>query len=155
MKRLILLIPVLCAVAAAQVNCNMSALAGTYAVSYIGWVTMVQGTSSMTFPGTIVGVISIGHDGKLSGGGAVAGFGPVTDYDISGTVELGSDCTGTLRMKSKPRAGGTAEAEVDRFVFIPDDKMLFATIVDMGPAVYPAVIGTWKRITPVPNASNW
>ena len=156
MKRVILLVLVLSAVAAAQTNCNPGAITGTYAVSYIGWVTMVlPGAAPTTFSGTIVGAISIGYDGKLSGGAAVSGLGPVADYDISGTAEIKPDCTGTLRMKSKPRAGGAAEPETDRFVFISGDKTLFVTIVDLGPGMYPAMAGTWKQISPVPNAAAW
>ncbi len=156
MKRFILLILALSAVAAAQPNCSLDSIRGTYAVSYIGWVTItLPGVPPVTTPGTILGVVSIGFDGQLSGGGAVSGFGPVTDYDISGTVEIKPDCTGTLRLKSKPRSGGPAGTEVDRFVFNPNEKTLLVTIVDLGPGVYPAVLGTWKRITAAPNAVNW
>jgi hypothetical protein len=156
MKRVILLVLMLSAVAAAQINCTMTSIVGTYAVSYIGWVTMaLPGGGSATFSGTIVGVMSIGYDGKLTGGSAVSGLGPVADYDSSGTVEIKSDCTGTLRYKSKPRAGGAVEPETDRFVFIPGDKSLFATVVDLGSGMYPAMAGTWKPISPVPNMANW
>ncbi|MGA2271544.1 MAG: hypothetical protein ABSH44_24025 [Bryobacteraceae bacterium] len=156
MKRVILLVLVLSAVAAAQTTCTLNSVAGTYAVSYIGWVTMVlPDAAPVMFSGTIVGVISIGWDGKLSGGAAVSGLGPVADYDISGTAEIKSDCTGTLRMKSKPRAGGAAEPETDRFVFISSDRTLFATVVDLGPGMYPAMAGTWKQISPVPNTATW
>jgi len=111
----------------------------------------------VTLPGTIVGVISIGYDGKLSGGGttSMAGMGPTADYDISGTVAVNPDCTGTLKMKPKPRAGGPASTETDRFVFNPVDKSMFVTVVEMGPGMYPAVAATWKQISPVPNTANW
>jgi hypothetical protein len=88
-------------------------------------------------------------------GGAVSGLGPVADYDISGTVELKADCTGTLRLKSKPRAGGAAESEVDRFIFIPGDKSFIVTVADLGPGVYPAVSGTFKQISPMPGTASW
>ena len=156
MKRMILLILVLSAVAAAQTTCTLSSVAGTYAVSYIGWVSMaVPGAAPVMFSGTIVGVMSIGYDGKLSGAAAVSGLGPVADYDSSGTVEIKPDCTGTMRYKSKPRAGGAAEPETDRFIFIPSDRSLFATVVDLGPGMYPAMAGTWKQISPVPNTAAW
>jgi hypothetical protein len=155
MKRVILLVLMLSAVAAAQINCTMTSIVGTYAVSYIGWVYMAQpGGTLVALPGTVVGVVSIGYDGKLSGGAAVSGMGPVVDFDISGTTEIKSDCTGTLRMKPKPRAGGPAGFETDRFVFIPSDKSLFTTIVDMDYG-YPASNSIWKQISPVPNAAAW
>ena len=64
MKRVILLVLMLSAVAAAQINCTMTSIVGTYAVSYIGWVTMVvPNAAPAMFSGTIVGVISIDYDG--------------------------------------------------------------------------------------------
>jgi len=139
MKRLILLIPLLSAAAAAQVTCTLASLKGTYAVSYMGWLSVVEGSTTTTYPGTILGVISIGWDGKLSGGDAVAGFGPVVDYDIAGTVELKSDCTGTLHIKSQPRTGGQSETEVHRFVYNESKKTMYVAMVDLGPGVYPAI----------------
>ena len=110
----------------------------------------------MTMSSTLLGVMSIGSDGKLSGVGAMAGMGPVTDYEIWGTVEIKSDCTGTMRMKYKPKGSTSQElTEIDRFIFLPEEKLILATAVDMGPGVYPAMLGTWKRIAPYPNAANW
>ncbi len=157
MKRLALLIPLLCSAAAAQLNCTLHSIAGTYSVSYLGWLTMQQpGGTSVTLPGTILGVVSIGYDGKLSGVTAVAGLGPVVDYEVIGTTELKSDCTGTLRLQVRPKGSTRAyETEIDRFVIDPDAKTLLAIMSDLGPGVYPVVLGTWKRLSPVPNSANW
>jgi len=157
MKRFILLVLVLCAVAAAQPTCGPESIRGTYAVSYLGWMTIAQpGAAPVTMSGTILGVLSIGSDGKLSGVTAVAGLGPVMDYDTWGTVEIKSDCTGTVRMKYKVKGStGREESEIDRFIFLPEERVILATVVDMGPGVYPAMLGTWKRIAPYPNAVNW
>ncbi len=155
MKRLILLVLVLSAVAAAQPTCGPESIRGTYAVSYLGWLTITQpGAAPVTMSGTILGVLSIGSDGKLSGVAAVAGLGPVTDYDTWGTVEIKSDCTGTMRLKFKHK-GGSEATEIDRFIFLVEEKTILTTVVDMGPGLYPAMLGTWKRISPVPNAANW
>jgi hypothetical protein len=158
MKRVILLVLVLSAMAAAQTTCTLSSIVGTYTVSYIGWVSMATpGGTMVTLPGTIVGVISIGYGGGLSGGGtvSVAGMGPTADYDIFGTATVNSDCTGTLKMKPKPRAGGPAGTQTDRFVFNPVDRSLVTTTVDMGPVYYPTLVGTWKQVSVVPNAAAW
>jgi len=40
MKRVVLLMAVLCTVAAAQPTCSLYSVAGTYVVSYMGWLTM-------------------------------------------------------------------------------------------------------------------
>ena len=157
MKRFILLVLVLSAAAAAQPTCGPESIRGTYAISYLGWVSFTPpGGAPVTMPGTIFGVLSIGSDGKISGVGAVAGLGPVTDYDVWGTAEIKSDCTGTMRMRVKPKGGpDKGEVEIDRFVFLPEERMILTTIVDMGPGMYPALLGTWKRISPVPNVANW
>ena len=111
----------------------------------------------LTLPGTIVGVISIGYDGKLSGGGttSVAGMGPAADYDIAGTATVNADCTGMLKMQPKPRAGGPVGTETDRFIFNPVDKSMFTTIVDLGATTSPAISSIWKQISPVPKAAAW
>jgi hypothetical protein len=158
MKRLIVLILMLSAVAAAQVTCTLDWIRGTYAVSYIGWVSLAQpGGTMVTLPGTIVGVISIGNGGGMSGGGtvSVAGMGPTADYDIFGTAAINSDCTGTLKMKPKPRAGGPAGTQTDRFVFNPVDRSLVTTTVDMGPVYYPTLVGTWRQVSAVPDTAAW
>lgn len=155
MKRLILLIPLLAAVAAAQGNCNSGSMPGTYAVAYIGWLSM--GTSPTQFAGTIMGVISIGYDNKLSGTatmGAEAGA-PVTDYNVAGFVTFKSACTGTMTLQVTPAVGGPTETEIDRFVFLPDDGTILTTIVSVSLGLNPAVISTWKRISPMPNAVSW
>jgi len=161
MKRLIVLILMLSAVAAAQVTCTLDSIRGTYAVSYIGWVSLAQpGGTMVTLPGTIVGVISIGYGGGLSGGGttSMAGMGPTVDWDISGTATVNSDCSGTLKMTPKPRAGGPAGTQTDRFVFNSHDRSLLTTIVDLaqgGQVFYPAIVGTWKQVSALPNVAAW
>jgi hypothetical protein len=155
MKRFILLVLVLCAVAAAQPTCGPESIRGTYAVSYLGWTTFTQpGAAPVTTSGTILGVLSIGSDGKLSGVVAVAGLGPVSDYDTWGIVEIKSDCTGTMRIKFKHK-GGSEATEIERFIFLAEEKTILTTVVDMGPGVYPALLGTWKRISTYPNAASW
>jgi hypothetical protein len=155
MKRIVLLVLVFCCSALAQ--CTTDSVAGTYAVSYIGWVTMVMPDLSMeTASGGIVGIISVKSDGTVAGKASVAGFGPVTDYAVAGTVEIKSNCTGTIRLTGQSAAGGGPPMlEVDRFVLLPPGNELLVIITDMGPGVYPAVIGTWKRMSFLPNFAAW
>ncbi|SPE35304.1 exported hypothetical protein [Candidatus Sulfopaludibacter sp. SbA6] len=158
MKRIVLLMVVLCAVAAAQPTCYTSSVAGTYVISYMGWLTMaVPGAAPMTASGGIFGVMSIDYDGTVSGTGAVSGLGPVTDYVTSGTLTIKPDCTGAIKMTSKPKgtSGPATEVEVDRFVFLPDVGEIHAVVWNMGPGVYPALLGTWKRMSRTPYAAQW
>ncbi len=154
MKRAILVMLLLCGVAAAQSVCGIETVRGTYAASYLGWLTFAGTTTPM--PGVIFGVMSIDWNGTLSGTAAVGGMGPVTDYVVSGTVTVNPDCTGTMTMSVKPKTGtGPPETEVDRFIVFPQDKEIRVVMWDIGPAAYPAILGTWKRISPVPNAASW
>ena len=157
MRRLLGLALVLGAVTAAQPQCTTNSVVGTYVKSYSGWVTMEQqGAAPVTFFGTIFGVVSIDYGGNITGAAAISGFGPVTDYVVTGTIEIKADCTGTIRQSSKPRGStGSGTPEVQRFVFISSEKKILATIVDMGPGMYPAVLGEWKWIAAVPNAVTW
>lgn len=157
MKQLLVSVLMFGAVAAAQQPCNTNMMVGTYIKSYSGWVTMEQpGAAPFTFFGSIFGVVSIDYAGKITGAGAISGFGPVTDYEVTGTVEIKPDCTGTIRQASKPKGStGSGTPEVHRFVFIPGERRILATIVDMGPGMYPAVLGEWKYISPTPNAATW
>jgi len=155
MKRLILLMLVASAAAMAQPNCSMDTLTGTYAVSYYGQLQIMQpgAASPTTATGGIVGIISIGYDGTISGATGVSGFGPVTDYEVGGTAQL-TGCAGTLSLKVRPKGAKDWKTEIDRFVLDPEGKTLIVIIVDMGSGVYPAVQGTWKRISPLPRAAS-
>ena len=86
----------------------------------------------------------------------MSGFGPVTDYEVAGTAQVNADCTGEISLKVRPK--GTTDwtgTEVDRFVFDVEGKTLVVIIVDFGPGVYPAVQGTWRKISRSPGAANW
>ncbi len=47
------------------------------------------------------------------------------------------------------------EVAVDDSIFLAEEKTILTTIVDLGPGISPALLGTWKRIAPHPNAANW
>jgi len=107
-------------------------------------------------------VLSIGYDGTVSGGASVSGFGPVMDAEVLGTAQINSDCTGKMSLKIRQKGTTTwTTAETDRFVaeisssMFTQEVTLVITMVDLGKAMYPAVQGTWKRISPVPDAVSW
>lgn len=160
MRRFMLLLAMSIAVAAAQPNCSTMTIRGTYAVSEYGNLMMMQETTPMTLTGGIVGVVSIGFDGAISGAAAVSGLGPVLEYEVQGNVQFTSNCTGKLLLQG--RLAGTKVwtlQETDQFVVDPDGKTLVVIQVQLAeqgqPPLYPAMQGTWKQITPVPNAVIW
>jgi len=138
-------------------NCNLMMLTGTYAVSYQGTVLIPQqdGTTS-TLPGLILGVFSINRDGTFNGGATVNIGGQNAEYAGTGTIDLGRGCVGTITMNMGVKgAGGPLSQEVDRFVFVPTENELHVMQYSFSMPIGAVVLGTWKRISPLPNAAVW
>ncbi|MFB3778101.1 MAG: hypothetical protein ACE141_10835 [Bryobacteraceae bacterium] len=164
MKRLFLLILTACAVVAAQPVCSVLTVRGTYAVSYDGWALMPQPGSPLPLavPGVILGVVSIGHDGKLSGAETVIIGGQATEYDIAGSIDIKPDCTGTLRTFTKLRGSADKPSPVtERFVVLVkgtwgEEVDIRTTIVEMPGSLVGAMgLGIWRRMTSMPGSANW
>ncbi len=164
MKRLLIPVLALCGVLAAQPQCTIGTVRGTYAVSYAsGWALMPQQGSALplALPGVILGVVSIGYDGTLSGGETVIIAGQAKEYDINGKVEINSDCTGTLRILTKEKgvSAGPAMPVLERFVAVAGQGQEFElqTIIMPMPAspVGAMSVGTWKRMTAAPGTAGW
>ena len=158
MKRLVLLTLFLGSVAAtAQSNCTMQNLAGTYAISYSGYLAYTFEGAPPPVYGTIFGVVSVGFDGTISGGATMNVIGyPSAEYAVPGQVILNADCTGTLNLQ--PYVKGfpeSAETEIDRFVFNKTSHTMMLTVVSAGEGLSTASLGTWNQISPVPNAATW
>ena len=158
MKRLVLLTLFLgCAAATAQSTCTMKNLAGTYVISYSGYLAMTGEGAPPPMYATIFGVVSVGFDGTISGGATMNVIGyPSAEYVVPGEVILNSDCTGTFNLQ--PYITGhpeLAEAEIDRFVFNKTSHTMMLTVVSAGEGLSTASLGTWNQISPVPNAATW
>ena len=161
MKRLMLLTLALCPVLAAQPQCTVGMLSGTYAVSYDGWALMPQQGSPLplTVPGVILGVVSISYDGTLSGGETVIIAGQTTEYEVTGSVAVNSDCTGSMRILVKVK--GSTDKPVptsERFVALVagQDREIRTTILNSPSATIGAMaLGVWKRMTNTPGSANW
>jgi hypothetical protein len=162
MKRLMLLTFALCPLLAAQPQCTTNLVRGTYAVSYDGWALMPQAGSPMPVvaPGVILGVVSIDHDGNLSGGETVIIAGQLVEYEITGgKLTIQSDCTGSMRLLIRPKGtGGPSAPVVERFVALVSgqDTEIRTTILSMeGSPVGAMSLGIWKRMSPTAGAANW
>lgn len=163
MKRLLIPVFALCGVLAAQPQCTIGTVRGTYAVSYAsGWALMPQQGSALplALPGVILGVVSIGYDSTLSGGETVIIAGQAKEYDISGTVEINSDCTGTLRILTKEKGvPGPAMPVVERFVAVSGHSQeleLQTIIMPMAASPVGAMsVGSWKRMTVTSGTAGW
>jgi hypothetical protein len=154
---LMILIPMALTVGMAQPRCSIMDLKGTYAVSYSGWVGAAVPGAPPPVYATIFGVVSIEYDGTISGGVTmtVAGVG-ATDYVVPGTVTPNDDCTGKLNLTPYPMGNPKAAgAETDRFVFDGATKTILLTIVSNANGIASAALGSWKQISPQPNAATW
>ncbi len=157
MLRLALALALTAGVAAAQ-ECNIQMMQGTYVVTYEGWLAVPTGGAvPAMLPGVIMGVLSI-NGGTISGTATVIAGGDKAEYEAApgGTVNMKSDCTGTMTLKMKVK-GSTAPAstEIDRFVFLREDREIRVMIDTLGIPAVPMVLGTWKRISPVANMATW
>jgi hypothetical protein len=160
MKRLILLTLALCPVLAAQTQCTLDSVRGTYAVFYDGWALMPQPGSSLplTVPGVIMGVVSISYDGKVTGAETVIIAGQAVEYDITGgSVQIKPDCTGTMQILTRVKGTPGAPAPIaERFVALSDAGEIRTTILSSPSATTGAMgLGIWKRMSPVPNSASW
>jgi hypothetical protein len=162
MKRLMLLLLALCPVLAAQTQCLVDNVRGTYAVSYNGWALIPQQGSPLplTVPGVILGVVSIGNDGTLTGGETVIIAGQAKEYEITGSVAINVDCTGTMRILTKVKGSSDKPATViERFVALragSQDLEIHTTILNSPDATVGAMaLGVWKRATLVPGSASW
>jgi hypothetical protein len=150
----------LCPVLAAQQQCTLAHIRGTYAVLYDGWALFPQPGSPvpLTVPGVIIGVVSIGYDGKVSGAETVIVAGQAVEYEITGgSVELKSDCTGTMRSLARVKGSSAAPAPIiERFIALADKDEIRTTVMNSPDAAIGAMgLGIWKRMTPVPNSASW
>jgi hypothetical protein len=139
--------------------CGTWSLAGTYAVSYQGWLaTLLPGaTAPVMLPGVNVGVVSIDSLGQFSGATTLALGGQLFDAElVGGSLNLNADCTtGTITIRVRPKgATGPISEETDRIVVFRElheiQAMAYKTTMGV-----PMVSGTWKRIAPVPNSAQW
>lgn len=164
MKRIMMLVLAWCPVLAAQPQCSVVDVRGTCAVAYDnGWALMPQQGSPLplTVPGVILGVVSIGYDGTLTGGETVIIAGLAQEYDISGSVTINSDCTGTFQILTKLKGSSDKPAPVkERFVAmvgVPGGQLeIRTTILNMpGSPVGAMANGVWKRFSPTPRSASW
>ena len=156
MKKLMLMIPMAFAVAAAQVPCSLDGLRGTYAVYESGSMTVQLPTGPSTMTGGVVGVLSIGYDGRIGGFASVSGNGNPIEFEGAGAVQINPDCTGKLTLKWRIKGTGAwILPETDKFVYDQEGRTIYLIAIDMGPGVTSTYQGTFKKISTVPNSATW
>ena len=166
MKRLALVLLLVGGTAAAQMptvrmpECNLRMLQGTYAISYQGWLYFPAGGGypEMQVPGVILGVRSIASTGVITGDATVIlPFGKAVYETTEGSfAAVNPDCTGTLTRFGRVKGSSDPPSkEVDRFVFLRETGELVVIKEELEWGTIPMVLGSWKRMSNVPDQAQW
>jgi hypothetical protein len=167
MKRTLLaILAVLCLALAAQAQSNpgLQWMRGTYYVSYTGYLVIPSSDPANPFgtpvPGIISGILSIDASGNISGTAYVSLAGAVVEYESRGTVTMKTDISGTMNIESRVAGtdGDWGTNEVDKFVVLRDEKEIHTVMISTAEGalpVGPAVLGKWKKLSPIPNSVTW
>ena len=153
------------ATVAAQPQCGVNSIRGTWATSSIGWAIPLGAAGAQPAPIVMIGVMSIDYAGRLTGSGTltwgtgIAGTpiaaGDVLDYDMDGTVDLNQDCTGFWRYTVKLRGTpAPIPGYLERIIVVPQkDEILSQSI--RSPLSKPMWTSISKRISPIPSPVAW
>ena len=155
----VLLVVWLCSVLPAQPQCSSQSMRGNWSMSLLGWaIPKAEGTwgaAGQTLPIVGLGVASIDHAGKMTGPGAHVLAGLAFDWEMTGTVEVNSDCTGlmkySMKIKGFPNLPGLL---IERFVLDPVRQEMVSVSIQ-SPISKPMWVATWKRTSPVPAPVAW
>jgi len=148
----------LCSALPAQVQCSSQSLRGNWSVSMLGWAIPTApgpwGAADQTVPIVGLGVAVIDHTGKVTGPGTAVMAGVIFDYELAGTVEVNSDCTGLVKYSLKIKGFPNLPGYIERFVLDPARQEMVSVSVQ-SPISKPMWITTWKRISPVAAPVAW
>ena len=166
MKQIVLVLAMILAfsvIAAAQMQpaCSIGSIQGTYLVSYQGLLTIPDPTNPYAtptlFPGVILGVMSIGPNGNISGTSTLAGLSEVAEYESIGTLTLNAGCTGVMRFTNRNKKTGYTDSEEDKFIVVAkdSDREIQAITTNVGAGIVPVMLAKWTRIAYASNAIVW
>jgi hypothetical protein len=124
----------------------------------LGWAIPTAegpwGAAGQTLPIVGLGVATIDHAGKMTGPGTAVMAGLVFDYEMAGTVEVNSDCTGLLKYSLKMKGFPNLPGYIERFVLDPARQEMVSVSVQ-SPISKPMWVATWRRISPVAAPVAW
>jgi len=139
----------LCGLAQAQ-PCSLNTIVGSFAVSERATVfmTLPDQPFPVSVPVVGVGIAAIDHQGKVHGSHTVSVGGEIVEAEISGAVEVSSDCTAVESFAIKVGGEYTATAAVDKLVIADGGDVMTGILAGLPwKAVWTT---TWKRISRVP-----
>lgn len=148
----------LCSALPAQPQCSSQSLRGTWSVSMLGWAIPTAdgpwGTANQTLPIVGLGVAIIDHTGKMTGPGTAVMAGVIFDYELAGTVEVNSDCTGLMKYSLKIKGFPNLPGYIERFV-LDVNRQEMVSVSLQSPISKPMWLTTWKRTSPVAAPVAW
>ena len=155
----------LCCALAAQPQCSIQNVVGTWGYTGIGWSIPAGGSAPA--PLTMIGIIVIDYSGKETGPGTFVSGAPVPgtpipagqplDFDIvNATVQVNADCTALLKysIQLKGMPVPPIGPYFDRLVVVPNGGEFLEMSVQ-SPISKPFWIYTFKRMSPVPAPVSW
>jgi hypothetical protein len=122
-------------------------LNGTYAAQYQGSYMMSTpgAPQPIPVPALMLALVSIDHQGHLTGSGTISLAGNAMPFEIAGgEVEVNADCTATVGMSV--RSASLADEGKSWMVILGEGDELLAIQIESQTAA-PVVAGTWKRIS--------
>lgn len=167
MKRFVLLLLLAAGTAAAQKptpnlsECRLSHVQGTYVAAYQGWMLNPTSTPPMQFPVAIMGVLSFGPSGAVSGAvTAIYPSGKVTNEVLPGSVvDIKPDCTGTGTFSCRRKGSADPPTnEIHRFVYLRETGEFQVIMEDVergGAHFVPMILGSWKLMAKGTNEAEW
>jgi hypothetical protein len=130
--------------------CSVASISGIYAFRMYGSIitTPAGATGPVPLPVAHVGSVSIGHDGKTTGKGTASLGGQVISYELAGNTVVNADCTFTtpVTITSVAAAG---QGAIWGVVLQGHEQLL--GIITKDAAGVPICLGTWTRISAMPN----
>jgi hypothetical protein len=142
----------------AQPQCGIEQLRGNWSAVSVGWATMTAPgpwTVGQTLPVAGIAVLAIDQTGKFSGPGSIVVNGLALDYEMTGAVEMSSDCTGVIRYSVKLK--GSADVlpgYVERFVLDRNQQQLTSISIQT-PISKPTWTTTMRHIANPPSRVAW
>ena len=150
---------------AAQPQCSLNTLRGTWAFVELGWtVPLGSGATAVATPTTVIGTLTVDSSGKITGSGtfvSAAGIpgtpipaGIPVDFTYQGAIEITSDCTGVFRYIVSVMGAPIPGEFIERFHYSSQkDEM---TSMSMQSALSrPLWIGTFTRLGHTPAPVAW
>lgn len=132
-------------------QCSPVSLHGTYAFSYQGIGMQAGPGVAMPAPYAMIGRVSFGYDGSVSGFGTGALGGRIVPFAmLNAKAVLNPDCTGRITATFNVAGQNMPGQAEDFFVVLDGGNEVWTIEISTPSGAGPITLGNWKRLSPVP-----